>query len=82
MPEPLGAQIRPYETKDSRFVRFMIGKANFGVLAVANNRGVYYTTSLFNPDSLMRNSSLHTPYDTRSMGCSILSICPIHELVA
>jgi len=38
MPEPLGARIRPYETKDSRVVRFMIGKANFGVLAVANNR--------------------------------------------
>jgi len=38
MPEPLGAHIRPYETKDSRLVHFMIGKANSGVLAVANNR--------------------------------------------
>jgi len=39
MPEPLGAHIiRPYETKDSRLVHFLIGKANLGVLAVANNR--------------------------------------------
>jgi len=38
MPEPLAANIRPYETKDSRLVHFLIGKANFGVLAVANNR--------------------------------------------
>lgn len=57
MPEPLGAHIRPYETKDSRLVHFLIGKANLSVLAVANNRGVY-SISLFNSDSLMRNSSL------------------------
>ena len=40
MPEPLVTRIRPYETKDSRLVRFLIGKANFSILAVANNRGV------------------------------------------
>ena len=81
MPESPGAHIRPYETKDSKLVHFLIGKANFGVLAVANNRGVYYISS-FNSDSLMRNSSLYTPYNTCYMGCAILSICAIHEVVA
>lgn len=78
MPESL---IRPYETKDSKLVHFLIGKANFGVLAVANNRGMYYI-SLFNSDSLMRNSSLYKPYNNRYMGCAILNICAIHEVVA
>jgi len=38
MPEPQEAHIRPYETKDNKLVHFLIGKANFGVLAIANNR--------------------------------------------
>jgi len=38
MPEPLEAHIRPYVTQDNKLVRFMIGKANFGVLGVANSR--------------------------------------------
>ena len=53
MPEAPGAHIRPYENKDSRLVHFLIGKANLGVLAVANNRGVY-SNSLLNSDSFMR----------------------------
>ena len=40
MSEPINAQIRPYESKDSKLVHFLIGKANLAVLAVANNRGV------------------------------------------
>ena len=40
MPEPVAVDIRPYETKDNRLVHFLIGKANFGVLAAANNQGV------------------------------------------
>lgn len=39
MPEPT-AHIRPYEPTDKKLVVFMIGKANFGMLAVANNRGI------------------------------------------
>ena len=38
MVEPT-ARIRPFETTDERQVQFMIGKANFGALAVANRRG-------------------------------------------
>ena len=81
MPESPGAHIRPYETKDSRLVHFLIGKANLSVLAVANSRGVYYI-SPFNSDSLRRNSSLYAPCNTRYMVCAILSICAIHEVVA
>lgn len=47
MPEPV-AQIRPYEAADDKLVRFMIGKANLGVLAVANNRGITIYSS-FSP---------------------------------
>lgn len=47
MPETLGAHIRPYESKDSRLIHFLIGKANFGVLAVANNRGMYYISPFY-----------------------------------
>ena len=57
MPEAPGAHIRPYENKDSRLVHFLIGKANLGVLAVANNRGVY-SNSLLNSDSFMRKLQL------------------------
>ena len=38
MPEP-DVHIRAYEATDEKLIRFMIAKANFGVLAVANNRG-------------------------------------------
>jgi len=38
MPDPI-ACIRSYKAADKRLVQFMIGKANFATLAVANNRG-------------------------------------------
>ncbi|KAF8807453.1 hypothetical protein BYT27DRAFT_7241992 [Phlegmacium glaucopus] len=37
MPDPI-AHIRSYEAKDKKLVQFMIGKANFATLAVANQR--------------------------------------------
>jgi hypothetical protein len=46
MPETIEAHIRPYVTQDNKLVRFMIGKANFGVLGVANSRGTNYLSSL------------------------------------
>ena len=40
MPDPI-AQIRLYnEATDKKLVQFMIGKANFATLGVANNQGI------------------------------------------
>jgi len=35
---PAGAEIRPFEPNDNKLVHFIIGKANFGVLGIANHR--------------------------------------------
>ena len=37
---PAGAEIRPFERNDKKLVLFVIGKANFGVLGIANHRGI------------------------------------------
>ena len=58
MPEPL---IRPYEAKDNKLVQFLIGKANFGVLAVANSRGVYYISAFLIPIHLWETPAYTHP---------------------
>ena len=81
MPEPLEAPIRPFENKDKKLVCFMIGKAHFGILGVANSRGSIIFRDL-NGSLPMRNCSIYTPHNARYMGCAILSIRAIHEMVA
>lgn len=78
--DPPPAIIRPFQPKDDKPVRFLIGKGQMESLAVANRRGALAPSTSLQIDSVLH--SIFTPHWTIRLGRALLYICAVYELVA
>lgn len=77
-------RIRPLTASDVKHTFFVIGKANFENLAVANRKGKVSKFSLVVARVLCSqiHHSIHPPPPPRNMASALLHICQLHEVVA